>query len=138
MRGEISKFTAGDLVGVLALCEAEEWPSFPEDPDRALRALTAPGVTTVVARDVGEVFGFAQLLSDGEIQAYLAAVVVAPGHRGQGAGKALIEAALSLAGGFRVDLLTDDGAVGFYDRLPHREKAGYRLYPPFDEPLPDG
>lgn len=138
MRVEISKFTERDLVGVLALCEAEAWPSFPEDPDRALRALTAPGVTTVVAREVGEVFGFAQLLSDGEIQAYLAAVVVAPGHRGQGVGKALIEAALTLAGGFRVDLLTDDGAVGFYDRLPHRKKAGYRLYLPLDEPLPDG
>ena len=47
---------------------AEGWPSLPDDPARALRILTAPGVTTVVAVIQGEVIGFAELFSDGEIQ----------------------------------------------------------------------
>jgi hypothetical protein len=34
---------------VLRLCESEGWLSFPADPARAVRALTAPGVITVVA-----------------------------------------------------------------------------------------
>ena len=131
----IQRFSDQDLPGVLSLCEAEAWPSFPEDPDRALRALTAPGVTTVVARDGEDVVGFAQLLSDGENQAYLASVAVATAQRGKGLGRGLIETAVKLAGGVRIDLLTDDGAVDFYDRLPHRRKRGYRLYPPLDEPL---
>lgn len=133
----IEPFDDGDLEGVLALCESEQWPTFPEDPARALRALTAPGVTTMVARDGEGLVGFAQLLSDGEIQAYLAAVVISQRVRRSGLGRAIIEAALERAGGFRIDLLTDDAATGFYERLAHRKKHGYRLYPPLDEPLPE-
>ena len=134
----IEPFVDGDLDGVLALCASEQWPTFPEDPARALRALTAPGVTTMVARGEEGLVGFAQLLSDGEIQAYLAAVVIAPSARRSGVGRAIIEAALARAGGFRIDLLSDEPATGFYDRLAHRKKPGYRLYPPLDEPLPSG
>ncbi|HVM06991.1 MAG TPA: GNAT family N-acetyltransferase [Acidimicrobiales bacterium] len=137
MTVRIDTFAEHDLPTVLELCAAEGWPSFPEDPDRALRALTAPGVTTVVARDRGQIVGFAQLLSDGVLQAYLAALVVVASRRGAGIGIQLIESAVELAGGSRVDLLTDDAATGFYDRLPHRRKHGYRLYPPLDEPLTD-
>ena len=68
---EVRRFQPGDLDAVIALCADEGWPSFPEDPARALRALTAPGVTTFVADEAGRVVGFAQLLSDGEIQAHL-------------------------------------------------------------------
>ena len=137
MEVTIEPFDDGDLDGVLALCASEQWPTFPEDPARARRALTAPGVTTMVARQGEALVGFAQLLSDGEIQAYLAAIVVSPPARRSGVARAIIEAALERAGGFRIDLLTDDAATGFYDRLAHRRKHGYRLYPPLDEPLPD-
>lgn len=137
MTVQIQRFRDSHLAGVLELCEAEDWPSLPEDPARALRALTAPGVTTVVAVAGDAVVGFAQLLSDGEIQAYLAAVAVATHRRGEGIGTALIEQAVATGGGGRIDLLADDGAAGFYDQLPHRKKNGYRLYPPLDEPLPE-
>jgi GNAT superfamily N-acetyltransferase len=134
MTAAIEGFQHSHLPGVIKLCEAQAWPSFPEDPERALRALTAPGVTTVVALEGDAGVGFAQLLSDGEIQAYLAATH----RRGEGIGTALIEQAIAIGGGGRIDLLTDDEATGFYDRLAHRTKNGYRLYPPLDQPLPDG
>lgn len=78
---EFSTFrTEKHLRGVLRLCEAEGWPSMPADPDQAVRALTAPGVLTVVAVADEEVVGFAQMLTDGEIQAYLCNMAVyAPG-----------------------------------------------------------
>ena len=66
---QIRRFRPDDLSGILRLCEAENWPSFPEDPPRANRALTAPGVTTVVAVEADQVIGFAQMQSDGEVQA---------------------------------------------------------------------
>lgn len=69
------------LEGVVALCEAEGWPSYPADPERAHRALTAPGVTAVVAWDDGMVVGFAYLQSDGEIQAHLSNLAVAAAAR---------------------------------------------------------
>ena len=35
---DVRLFLPADLDGVIALCAAEGWPSFPEDPARALRA----------------------------------------------------------------------------------------------------
>jgi len=125
---EMRPFAAADLDGVVALCAAEGWPSFPEDPPRALRALTAPGVTTVVAADDAQVVGFAQLLSDGEIQAHLSLIAVAPGHRRRGIALAMLKAGLERAGGVRIDLITDT-APEFYAALPHRRMDGFRIYP---------
>lgn len=125
---EVRAFQPGDLDGVIALCAAEGWPSFPEDPERALRALTAPGVTTMVAHEPGRIVGFAQLLSDGEIQAHLSLIAVDPGSRRQGLARAMLKAALAKAGGVRIDLVTDT-APEFYAALPHRRFDGFRIYP---------
>jgi predicted N-acetyltransferase YhbS len=86
-------------------------------------------VTTVVAVDDEGVVGFAELFSDGELQSYLATLVVDAGRRGAGVGRRLVGEALRRAGGERVDLLSEDGATGFYRTFPHFEKAGFRLYP---------
>lgn len=116
-----------DLTGLLALCETQGWPSLPADRARARRALTAPGVTTLVARSADlAVVGFAQILSDGEIQAFLANLLVTPALRHQGLGRALIHEGLRLAGAHRMDLLTDT-TEDFYERLPHRRFTGFRL-----------
>jgi ribosomal protein S18 acetylase RimI-like enzyme len=124
----VRPFAPDDLDGVIALCEAEGWPSFPEDSARALRALTAPGVTTVVATDGAAVIGFAQLLSDGEIQAHLSLIAVSADHRRKGVALALLQDALARAGGIRIDLVTDT-APDFYQALPHRRLDGFRIYP---------
>lgn len=122
-------FAEEHLDGILRLCLAESWPSFPSDPRRAVRVLTAPGVTTVVALEHGEVLGFAQLFSDGELQAFLANLAVDVCARGRGIGRALVEEALRRAGGERIDLLSEEDAVGFYERFAHFRKPGFRLYP---------
>ena len=131
---EIVPFIEGHLAGVLRLCVAEGWPSFPDDPARAIRVLTAPGVTTVVALDDGSVVGFAQLFSDGELQAFLANLAVDERFRRRGTGRALVTEALRLAGGERIDLLSEDEAAGFYERFPSFRKPGFRLYPSHDLP----
>lgn len=118
-----------DLAGILRLCEIEGWPSFPADPRRAHRALTAPGVTTIVASDSGRVAGFAQLQSDGEIQAHLSLIAVDRDLRRQGIARAMLELALKEAGGERIDLVTDS-APDFYQALPHRRMEGFRIMPP--------
>ena len=124
----VRPFAPGDLDGVVALCAAEGWPSFPEDPARALRALTAPGVTTVVASEGAAVIGFAQLLSDGEIQAHLSLIAVGADHRRKGVALAMLQEALRRAGGIRIDLVTDS-APDFYQALPHHRLDGFRIYP---------
>jgi ribosomal protein S18 acetylase RimI-like enzyme len=132
---EVRRFQPDDVEGVIELCAAEGWPSFPEDPARALRALTAPGVTTVVADEAGRVVGFAQLLSDGEIQAHLSLIAVHPDARRHGLARQLLRLALAEAGGIRIDLITDT-APEFYAALPHRRLDGFRIWPQIDK-LPE-
>ncbi|MDQ1511345.1 MAG: hypothetical protein QOG50_3189, partial [Actinomycetota bacterium] len=61
---EYREYVESDLPAVIALCVAEGWPSLADDPTRAHRALTAPGVTSVVSIDGDHLVGFAYMLSD--------------------------------------------------------------------------
>lgn len=115
-------FDATHLEGVLGLCQQEGWPTFPSNPDRALRALLAPGTVTVVALVGVEVVGFAHAVTD-SVTTYLAERLVTPGHRGRGIGRALIAEVFSRCGTERIDLLTDT-AEGFYAGIPHRRFSG--------------
>ena len=124
----IRRYRASDLPGVLRLCALENWPSFLEDEARAHRALTAPGVTSMVAVEKEHLLGFAQLQSDGEIQAHLSLIAVEPAGRRRGIARELIALGLKEAGGLRVDLITET-ADDFYASLPHFRLNGYRLYP---------
>lgn len=124
----IVSYTRDHLPGVLTLCREEGWPTFVADPDRAHRALVAPGVTTVVVLQGDDVVGLAQLQSDGEVQAHLSLLVVAQSFRRQGFGRQLLHEALKNAGGIRVDLVTETGDK-FYESLRHKSLKGYRVYP---------
>lgn len=73
--------------------------------------------------------GFAQLFSDGELQAFLALLAVDRARRGAGIGRSLVSEALRLAGGARIDLLSEPESLGFYRSFPHVESPGIRLYP---------
>ena len=125
---DVKPYDRTHLSGILALCIAEGWMSFAADPDRAHRVLTAPGVTTAVAVDgaggSGEVVGFAQILSDGEIQAYLANLLVAESRRGQGVARSLLEHAHARGGGERVSLLSEEGADRLLRRLDASTETG--------------
>lgn len=128
----VRAYGRGDLDGVLALCAAQGWRTYVEDPDRAHRAFSAPGVVAVVAvaptSHGAEVVGFASLQTDGVIQAHLSLLVVAERHRRSGVAGALVAAAAASTGAARIDLIADD-AAGFYRSLPHTEHAGFRIYP---------
>ncbi len=116
------------LEGIVGLCAAEGWTSYVEDAEVTWKALTGPGVWTVVAKEAGEVLGFAQILSDGQIAAFLSLVLVKESERGKGIGKRLIEEAYRRCGAKRVDLLTDTAAE-FYRGFRHHEIPGFRIYP---------
>ena len=126
---DVRPYQRRDLDGVLSLCRAEGWPSLPADPERAHRILTNPGVSTSVAVEGAAVVGFAYVLSDGEVQAYLASMAVAADHRRGGIGTRLIQEAFGRSGAERLDVLSD--ADAFYERLLHQRWSGFRLYPPF-------
>jgi ribosomal protein S18 acetylase RimI-like enzyme len=66
------------------------------------------------------------MLTDGEIHAYLANVVVAQGLRRQGKGKRLVEEAFARSGAERVDLYAGEGGDAFYQSFEHKPFPGYR------------
>ena len=74
------------LSGVVGICLSLEWDNFGYDPDLTRKSLTAPGVTAIiaVAREPGEVVGFAQAFSDGVFQAHLGMLAVDEGWRRRG------------------------------------------------------
>jgi ribosomal protein S18 acetylase RimI-like enzyme len=124
----LTTYTRDHLAGIVALCAAEDWPSFGADLDRAHVVLTAPGVTTVVALDGELVIGFAYALSDGHIAAYLSMMAVHKHYRRKGVGRDLVEYVFPLTGAQRMDLVTHD-AGDFYRSFEHRTFEGFRIYP---------
>jgi GNAT superfamily N-acetyltransferase len=114
---------------VIRLCEIEQYPSYIQDAERTWRALTAPGVCTVVAVQDGRALGFTQMQSDGHIQAHLTLVVVDRDRRRRGIGRRLIWEAFTRAGGQRIDLLSTEGADAFYRSFAYQRFPGFRIYP---------
>jgi ribosomal protein S18 acetylase RimI-like enzyme len=125
-------FDAGShLSGVVEMCCSLEWDNFRYDPDLTRRSLTAPGVTTIiaVARDPGEVVGFAQVFGDGVFQTHLGLLAVDEKWRRGGIGRGLVEEAFARVGAERMDLISSDESLDFYRSLKHREQVGFRIYP---------
>jgi ribosomal protein S18 acetylase RimI-like enzyme len=118
-----------DLDAVLVLLRQEGWPSYAEDPETAWKALTAPGVCTLVALNDAKLIGLVQMQSDGHIQAHLSVLIVSPNYRRQGIGRKLIEKAFTLCGGKRIDVLSNDDAVDFYQTFEYQPAPGFRIYP---------
>ena len=138
---EIVSYEAKFLNALLRLCRQEGWISFAADPERAGRAMTGPGVTSLVAveradeADGGEerALGFSQAVGDGCFGGYLCMLLVDPEARGRGIGGALVERTLVESGVLRLDLLSSGRAMSLYERFPHNKFPGFRLYP--DESL---
>jgi ribosomal protein S18 acetylase RimI-like enzyme len=113
---------------VLAIARAQGWITFSGHPGRAARAMSAPGVTALVATEGGRVRGFAQAVGDGAITGYLCMLLVAAEARGRGIGQALVERAQVDTGVLRLDLLSSQEATSLYERFPHNRFPGFRLY----------
>ena len=124
-------FDAGrHLSGVAGLLASLEWDNFDYDPDLTREALTAPGVTTIVAAagETGEVVGFAQVFADGVFQAHLGLLAVSEGWQRRGVGRGLVEEAFARVGARRLDLIASDESLEFYRSFRHREQVGFRIY----------
>ena len=124
-------FDAGrHLSGVAGILASLEWDNFGYDPDLTRKALTAPGVTTIVAAagETGEVVGFAQVFADGVFQAHLGLLAVDEGWQRRGVGRGLVEEAFARVGARRLDLIASDESLEFYRSFRHREQVGFRIY----------
>jgi len=122
----IEPFAKAHVAGVVALCAAEGWPSW--TPERVVRALSAPGVVALVAVEEDRVVGVAELLTDGEVIGYLGLLVVSANARRRGVARTLIRELFDQSALTRLDLLSEDDSVEFYESFRHQVKPGFRLY----------
>jgi hypothetical protein len=86
----IEPFANADLDGLVALVDAEGWSEYAVDVERTSRALSAPGVATLVAIDDGRVVGPSQVQSDGVILAHVSMFLVDPNPGGRRLGFRLL------------------------------------------------
>jgi ribosomal protein S18 acetylase RimI-like enzyme len=121
----IEPFTRSHLEGLIGLVAAEGWTEYSDDSEQTYRALTAPGVTTLVAIAGGDLVGAIQVQSDGLIQAHVSMLLIAASARGGGLGGRLLRNGLERAGGLQLDIRTR--TEGYYERLGASRSLGYRL-----------
>ena len=122
---KIEPFAHAHLDGLIALLAAEGWTEYAEDPERTFRALSAPGVTTLVALADGRIVGAIQVQSDGVIQAHVSMLLIDREWRGRRLGSRLLREGLERAGGLWLDIRTR--TEGYYERLGASRSLGYRL-----------
>jgi GNAT superfamily N-acetyltransferase len=121
---EIVPYQRAHLEAILALAEGAEFSSsFVADPERAHRALSAPGAIALVALHAGEPIGFAHAITDGAFQAFLSLLLVHPRARRQGIGRWLLAEALTRSGAVRLDLLSYEEADSLYASVEHERFA---------------
>ena len=121
----IEPFAHAHLDGLISLVAAEGWTEYAEDAERTDRALSAPGVTTLVALADGRIVGAIQVQSDGVIQAHVSMLLIDPEWRGRRLATRLLSEGLEHAGGLRLDIRTR--TEGYYERLGASRSLGFRL-----------
>jgi len=121
----IEPFARAHLDELIALVAAEGWTEYADDVERTYRALTAPGVTTLIAIIDGRVAGAIQVQSDGLIQAHVSMLLIDRHSRGVGLGSMLLREGLEHAGGLQLDVRTR--TEGYYERLGASRSLGFRL-----------
>ena len=121
----IEPFTEAHLDGLVSLVAAEGWTEYADDTERTCRALTAPGVTTLVAIAGGRVVGAIQVQSDGAIQAHVSMLLIDQGWRGRRLGTRLLREGLDRSGALQLDIRTR--TEGYYERLGASRSLGFRL-----------
>ena len=72
----IERLAPARLDGLIALVAGEGRDQYTDDRERTYRALTAPGVTTLVATVGGQVVGAIQVRSDGLVRAHVSMLLI--------------------------------------------------------------
>lgn len=98
-------------------------------PTRAvLRNASARGAAFVAVSDA-RVIGFARVISDGVTVSYLCELATDQNWRAYGVASALLDACQDVFPAARMDLLSTEVAVGFYERVGFSRRQGFRRWP---------
>ena len=112
-------WTDADFPAVERLSTLQGWPTPHNRPEEALLAWQHSWPSLVVTE--GEaIVGFVRGITDGEITTYIAELLVAPDHRGDGIGRLLLDACHALFPHTRLDLISLEESTPFYRAIGFR------------------
>jgi GNAT superfamily N-acetyltransferase len=121
---------ASDSAGATALLVGSGWAGAALPPQLVLANAAQFGAAFVATGEgEQEPVGFVRIISDRSTVSYVAELVTAAGWRGRGVARALIEACMGQFPTARLDLLSTEMALGFYERTGFAAKPGYRRWP---------
>ena len=121
----IEPFEVAHLDGLIALVAAEGWTEYAENPDRTFRALSAPGVTTMVALAGERIVGAIEVYRRRHPGPRLAAVDRSAKWRGHRLCSRPPREGLERAGGLWLDIRTR--TEGYDERLGASRSLGFRV-----------
>lgn len=114
---EIRPVQPSEIAAVFSLLGASGWRHRLGSADEFAALLRASQIAHVAVLE-DEVVGFIRGITDGLSNGYLSMVVVAPGHRGKGIGRRLVEHALGVNPAITWVLRAGrEGAAEFFSRL---------------------
>ncbi len=121
----IHPFQVDDFPAIQYLSRLEGWPTPASRPADALNAWQHSHPALVAVYN-GQVIGFLRAITDGSVTTYIAELLVAKEWRGQGIGKALVEACHEQVPSTRLDILSTDQSDSFYKANGFRRFQGFR------------
>ena len=114
---DIHRIRPSELSGAFELLATSGWERRIGDQGQFASLVEASQVAEVAVVQ-GQVVGFVRAITDGLSNGYLSMVVVAPGHRGQGIGRRLVERAMGSDPRITWVLRAGrEGAAGFFAKL---------------------
>jgi predicted N-acetyltransferase YhbS len=121
----IRSYQDGDFPDIQRLSSLAGWPTPSARPTDAQHAWQQSHPALVAVHN-GQVIGFLRAITDGAVTTYIAELLVVKEWRGQGVGRALVEACHELVPATRLDLLSTAQADSFYAANGFRPFQGYR------------
>jgi putative acetyltransferase len=128
-----------EVVGLLGARDAYSASLYPPESNHALdlAGLLDPSVTFLVVRADGRAIGCGAFVRQGDCAGEVKSMWVDPGHRGNGSGRALLDAVEAAARGAGLIVLRLETGIHQAEALGLYRAAGYREIGPFGDYRPD-
>lgn len=121
----IRAFIESDFPWLQKLYEKEGWMTLVNRPGDGLMAWSHSSIACIALHD-DRIIGCIRAISDGSISTYIAELLVDTQYRGKGIGTKLIQLCHLCYPGTRLDLLSSETSIAFYDQAGFRSFSGYR------------
>jgi GNAT superfamily N-acetyltransferase len=122
---EIRRWQEDDFPAIQQLSQSEGWTTPTEQENASFHAWQSSFPALVAVVD-GQIVGFLRAISDRHITTFVAELLVAPPHRGQGIATTLLDQCQQLCPQTKLELLASPTSQSYYKQVGFRQFVGFR------------